>query len=108
MLISRIWHGAVPARLGDAFARHLDDTGVREARSTAGNTGAYVRRVDAVGYAHFFLCTLWESWPAIRAFAGERPEIPVSYPDDQAYELISDPIVAHQEVSAAANPFVIA
>lgn len=105
MLIARTWHGSVPLAHGDAFANQLEETGVREAREIEGNAGAYVRRVDADGRAHFFLCTLWESWSAIRAFAGDRPEIAVTYPTDLAFELISDPIVAHHEVTSVDNPF---
>lgn len=105
MLISRTWHGVVPLEQGDAFAAYLEQTGVRESRSLAGNAAAYVQRVDRDGHAHFFLCTLWSSWEAVRSFAGETPEVAVSYPEDAGYGLISDPIVIHQEVAGDQNPF---
>jgi hypothetical protein len=38
-------------------------------------------------------------------YAGENPIIAVTYPDDDKYGLISDPIVIHQEVTTVQNPF---
>ena len=105
MLISRTWHGAVPLEHGDAFAMYLEKTGIQGSRSIPGNAAAYVHRVEQDGYSHFFLCTLWSSWGAIRAFAGETPEIAVTYSEDAKYDLISDPIVIHQEVNTDQNPF---
>ncbi|WP_350339172.1 hypothetical protein [Geomonas sp. Red32] len=105
-MISRTWHGTVPIQLGDQFEQHLERTGVRESRLITGNAGAYVHRVNQGLYAHFFLCTYWQSWSAIRAFAGEAPHIAVTYPEDAQYRLISDPVVIHQEVAIAVNPFI--
>ncbi|WP_432723946.1 hypothetical protein R0381_000701 [Jeongeupia wiesaeckerbachi] len=101
-MISRSWHGAVPARHGDAFAEHLQVTGVAESRALAGNLGAFVQRVEQDGYSHFFLLTYWSDWPAIHAFAGLQPHIAVTYPGDERFGLISDPIVVHQQVDAVA------
>jgi heme-degrading monooxygenase HmoA len=105
MLISRTWHGAVPLEHGDAFASYLEKTGIQGSRSIPGNAAAYVHRVEQDGYLHFFLCTMWFSWEAVRAFAGEPPEVAVTYPEDAKYELISDPIVIHLEVTTDQNPF---
>jgi len=105
MLISRTWHGVVPLEHGDAFASYLEITGIQESRSIPGNAAAYVHRVNQNGHAHFFLCTMWLSWEAVRAFAGETPEAAVTYPEDAKYGIISDPIVIHLEVSTGQNPF---
>ena len=40
------------------------------------------------------------------AYAGDKLTIAVTYPDDEKYGLISDPIVILQEVSDAENPFL--
>jgi hypothetical protein len=40
------------------------------------------------------------SMDAIRAFAGDTPEVAVLYPGDDAYGLIPDHIVTHYEVSS--------
>ena len=107
MFISRTWHGAVPKQFGDGFAAYLQETGVQESQAIAGNAGAFVCRMEQEDFSHFFLCTLWRSWGAIHAFAGEQPHIAVTYPEDARYGLISDPIVIHQAVSTDANPFVV-
>ncbi|NTV48022.1 MAG: hypothetical protein HGB32_14295 [Geobacteraceae bacterium] len=104
-MISRTWHGAVPIENGDDFASYLEKTGVSESQLIPGNISAYVHRVEQDAYSHFFLCTMWTSWEAVRLFAGETPEIAVKYPEDAEYNLISDPIVIHQEVISDHNPF---
>jgi hypothetical protein len=42
----------------------------------------------------------WMSMDAIRAFAGDTPEVAVLYPGDDAYGLIPDLIGTHYEVSS--------
>lgn len=105
-MISRTWHGIVPINKKDAFESYLDETGVKDSLAIQGNMGAYVRVVEQNEHAHFFLCTIWSSWEDIKLFAGEEPEIAVTYPKDSFYELISDPIVIHQEVETDRNPFI--
>lgn len=104
-MISRTWHGIVPLNMKEKFEIYLNETGVREALAINGNLGAYVKVIDQFEYAHFFLCTIWTSWMDIVQFAGSQPEIAVTYPEDEVYGLISDPIVIHQAVSTAENPF---
>ncbi len=106
MAITRTWHGIVPIEQQQAFELHLQKTGIEHSRSIEGNVGAYVQIVQQDEYAHFFLCTVWSSWDAIHRFAGEQPGIAVTYPDDEQYGLISDPLVIHQEVIHTGNPFV--
>ena len=50
------------------------------------------------GRTHFLLVTLWESWEAIRAFAGDDPERARYYPEDAEYLLELEPRVTHYEV----------
>jgi hypothetical protein len=42
----------------------------------------YVLRQPQGDTAHFLLLTLWDSWDAIRAFAGEDIEKAKYYPED--------------------------
>jgi heme-degrading monooxygenase HmoA len=97
-MILRSWHGAVPLDSGDAFEQYLRATGIAEAKALSGNLGVFHKRVAQGNLEHFFLLTYWDSWESIRQFAGERPYIAVTYPEDGRYGLISDPIVLHQEV----------
>jgi len=46
----------------------------------------------------FFLATYWKDLEAIKAFAGEQYQIAVTYPDDEQFELLSDPYVFHHHV----------
>lgn len=105
-MISRTWHGMVPIDKKEAFAFYLNETGVKESVAIKGNLGAYVHVAEQEEYAHFFLCTVWSSWEDIILFAGKKPEIAVTYPEDSFYGLVSDPIVIHQEIKTAENPFI--
>ncbi|MFZ1873261.1 MAG: hypothetical protein WAU54_10885 [Chania sp.] len=97
-MIVRTWHGCVPVAYRQGFADHLAVTGVQHAESVAGNCGAFVRQEVQGEYAHFFLATFWESWQAIKCFAGDDYHVAVTYPDDDAFALISDPYVFHHQV----------
>ncbi len=97
-MIVRTWHGCVPVQHAEGFAKHLDMTGVQHARRTVGNLAAKVRREKQGEYEHFFLATWWQDLTAIKAFAGEYYQMAVTYPDDEAFALISDPYVFHFEV----------
>jgi hypothetical protein len=104
-MITRTWHGIVPIEKKSDFNDYLIETGVKESLEINGNLAAYVHIVEQNEYAHFFLCTIWSSWNDILLFAGNEPNIAVTYPEDSTYELISDPIVIHQEVETNQNPF---
>jgi hypothetical protein len=104
-MITRTWHGIVPLEKAGAFRVYLDQTGVKDARAIAGNLGAYVCTVSQNEYVHFFLCTIWSGWDDIELYAGSRSSEAITYPEDATFGLISDPIVIHQEVNVACNPF---
>lgn len=104
-MIVRTWHGAVPLEKAAAFRDYLEQTGVTETKATPGNLGAYVYHETQDQYEHFFLVTYWESYAAVRRFAGQSPHIAVTYPEDSVYSLISDPIVLHHEVQTLPDRF---
>lgn len=104
-MFSRTWHGVVPIEYRESFEKYEGETGIKDTRNILGNKGAYLKVVEKGKYAHFFLCTLWDSMESMILYAGEQPEIAVDYPEDQKYKLISDPIVIIQEVIADKNPF---
>lgn len=106
-MISRTWHGAVPLEHESGFAEYLERTGVKEALELDGNLGAYVEKLRQGNYSHFFLCTVWKSWREVVLYAGENPTVALTYPEDERYGLISDPIVIHQMVIDCGNPFTI-
>ena len=104
-MISRTWHGIVPIKMKDAFEKYEYETGVKDTLAIKGNKGAFLKIVEQGEYAHFFLCTKWDSMASMIAYAGDNPTIAVTYPEDDQYGLISDPIVILQEVTDERNPF---
>jgi heme-degrading monooxygenase HmoA len=97
-MIARLWRGVTPAEKAQSYLGYLEETGLREYRSTPGNRGVQVlRRVDQ-GRAEFLLVSLWDSLEAIRKFAGPHPERAVYYPEDDDYLLEKAPLVDHYEV----------
>ncbi|MEG0378260.1 MAG: hypothetical protein RR614_07250 [Eubacterium sp.] len=105
-MIARTWHGVVPLRYEEQFTNYLEETGVKDAKLLLGNHGAYTHVVVQGEYVHFFLCTYWETMENVITYAGDKPEIAVTYPADKDYKLISDPVVIHLEVNEAKNPFL--
>ncbi|WP_262144311.1 hypothetical protein [Serratia ficaria] len=103
-MIVRTWHGCVPLKHAEGFAKHLEKTGVEHSRSVAGNMGAFVRRETQHGWEHFFLATYWQDLEAVMAFAGENYHVAVTYPDDEVFELLSDPYVFQHQVKTI-SPF---
>ena len=101
-MICRTWHGCVPREHAEGFARQLQLTGVQHAEGLPGCCGAQVRRETQGKYEHFFLATWWQDLEAVRAFAGERYHVAVTYPDDEQFALLSDPYVFHHQVAGIA------
>jgi len=99
-MIVRTWHGCVPLKHAEGFAQHLQETGVEHSKSVPGNRGALVRRETQAEWEHFFLATYWQDLAAVKAFAGEDYHVAVTYPDDEAFELMSDPYVFQHEVDS--------
>ena len=97
-LIARVWHGAVPAAKGDAYAAYLRRTGVTECRATPGNVGVEVLRHTARGETHFLFISFWKSMDAIRTFAGDDVERAHYYPEDHEYLVELEPTLTHYEV----------
>jgi heme-degrading monooxygenase HmoA len=100
LMIVRTWHGCVPLKHAEGFANHLQRTGVEHSRSIEGNRGAFVRRETQGDREHFFLATYWQDLPSVKAFAGENYQVAVTYPDDEEFELLSDPYVFQHVVDA--------
>src|SRR5688572_13378156 len=81
-LIARIWTGAVRREDADAYAEYMLEMGVAGYVSTSGNRGVWMLRRDVDDRTEFTMFTLWDSYDAIRAFAGDDYEAAVFYPED--------------------------
>lgn len=102
-MIARLWRGAVRPERGDAYAAYLDHTGVRDCRATPGNTGVWVLRRNLPTETEFLFISLWESFAAIKRFAGEDVERAHYYPEDRDFLLSLEPTVTHYEVLAGSG-----
>ena len=98
-MIARIWSGAVRREDGDAYAAYIGETGLAGYRATPGNRGAWLLRRDVDDRTEFVAFTLWDSLDAIKAFAGDDPEIAVYYPEDDRYLVERDDKVRHYDVT---------
>ena len=98
LMIARTWHGRVPVEKADTYHEYLLRTGVGDYADTPGNRGVHVLRRVEGEVAHFLLITFWESWEAIRRFAGEDYERARYYPEDDDFLLEREPFVTHYEV----------
>ena len=97
-MIARIWRGTVREADKDIYLEYLKKTGLHEYAATAGNRGVYTLRRVGDGKCEFLLMTLWDSWDAIKAFAGDDYEKAVYYPEDDKFLLDRGPRVDHFEL----------
>jgi len=103
-MIARTWHGRVPMAKADAYHEFLKRTGLADYAATPGNRGVLAFRRTEGDVTHFVLTTLWDSYDAIRAFAGDDPGRARYYPEDDRFLLEKEPGVTHHEVLMAALP----
>jgi heme-degrading monooxygenase HmoA len=97
-MIARIWRGTVREADKDTYYDYLKKTGLKEYAETPGNKGVYTLRRVANGQCEFLLLTLWDSWDAIKAFAGPDYEKAVYYPEDDHFLVDRGPQVEHYEL----------
>ena len=97
-MIARIWRGTVREADKDIYLEYLKKTGLQEYADTPGNRGVYTLRRVADSKCEFLLLTLWDSWDAIKAFAGDDYEKAVYYAEDDKFLLDRGPRVEHFEL----------
>lgn len=100
MPIARIWRGVTLAEKGDEYYDYLVETGLADYRAVSGNQGVQVLRRTFEGKTEFLLISYWESYEAIRAFAGDDIERAVYYSHDQEFLLELEPKVVHYDMAA--------
>ncbi len=98
-MIARIWRGVVRREDADEYADYIRETGFSAYAKTAGNRGSWMLRRDDGERTEFLTFSLWESYEAIRGFAGEDIETAVYYPKDDEFLIERDERVAHYEVA---------
>src|SRR2546427_2536978 len=96
-MIARTWHGVTEASKADAYVEVLREWGLKGYRDTPGDQGVMVLSRTDGDRTHFLLVTFWESFDAIRRFAGPNPERAVYYPKDKEFLLEFEPTVTRSE-----------
>ena len=99
-MIARIWQGCTRPRMGQAYYRYLESTGLKEYKKTPGFRDALVLTREIGEQTEYVLITLWDSMEAVKLFAGPEPQRAVYYPEDDRYFPESErmPYVRHYEV----------
>lgn len=97
-MIARVWHGRVRREDAERYHEIVAATGLEEYGASAGIRGVYYLQRHEGDVTHVVTLTFWESWEAIRGFAGEDVERAKYYPEDDAYLLEKEPTVVHYEV----------
>ena len=103
-MIVRIWRGRIPKPKLDEYTAYMEETGLKEYTATAGNQGAWMLSQDHGDEIEVAMLTFWESWDAIRAFAGEPLDRAVYYDRDREFLTRLDEKVEHFEVLREARP----
>jgi heme-degrading monooxygenase HmoA len=98
-MIARIWRGVTAAEKAEQYFEYLMETGLKDYQAVPGNRGVEILRRTYEDKTEFLLISLWESYDAIRAFAGDDLERSVYYPKDQEFLLGLEPKVTHYEVA---------
>jgi heme-degrading monooxygenase HmoA len=97
-MIARFWRGIVEESKADDFFSYVLQTGVKALRAAEGNKEVLVLRRSSEGLAEFVMISLWESFDAIKRFAGEDVEKAVYFPKDKDFLINPESKVRHYEV----------
>jgi heme-degrading monooxygenase HmoA len=97
-MLMRVWKGWTRRADAAEYEDYMRRTGLVGYRETAGNRGVHLVRRDVGDNTEFVFVTFWESWDAIRAFAGDEPEKAVYYDEDDRFLVDRDWTVAHYDV----------
>lgn len=99
-MIVRIWRGLTREADAERYSDYVQQTGLKDCVATEGNRGCALLRRVGEGRAEFLFLSWWESFEAIRKFAGPELDKAVYYPEDAKFLLELEPKVAHYELLA--------
>lgn len=99
-MIARTWRGRTTHEHAPAYADHFRHTLLPHFAELPGYRDAYLLQRQSDDGVEVVAVTLWESMDAVRAFAGERPEVAIVEPAAQAVLTDYDRHVTHYEVVA--------
>ena len=97
-MVARVWRGSVRRTDADDYAEYMCEVAVPGYAATPGNEGVWMLRRNVDDRTEFVMFTLWQSFDAIRAFAGDDYERAVFYPEDDRFLVERDLHALHYEV----------
>jgi len=98
MLISRHWKGVAKSEEADNYIHHLRNKTFPELARIDGFVRASILRRSTREGTEFLVVTTWQSFEAIRRFAGESVNTAVVPPEVQEMMLKYDREVTHYEI----------
>jgi len=103
-MISRHWRGVARPGEAERYITHLEGDTFPGLSRIPGFVSASILRREVDAGTEFEVITVWESWQAIRAFAGETAETAVVPPLVQAMMVDYDRHVVHYEIARTYAP----
>jgi len=97
-MITRMWHGRVPASKAKAYRKFLNERAIPDYQSVTGNISVHILERTEGDVTHFITLTFWKGMDSIKAFAGEDAETAKYYSEDKDFLLEFEPKVVHYEV----------
>jgi heme-degrading monooxygenase HmoA len=97
-MVVRSWRGYGALAKQEAYPRHLLQTVRPKLEQLPGFRGLYLLRRHHPEEVEFLVLTLWDSMEAVRAFAGDQPELAVVEPEARAALVRYDTLVNHYEM----------
>jgi heme-degrading monooxygenase HmoA len=96
-MISRVWRGWTSAENADAYQKLLREEILPGIHRVPGFKGAQVSRRDLKNEVEFLVITRFDSFEAVKGFAGEDYEVPVIEPEARKLLARFDARAAHYE-----------
>jgi len=101
-VILRRWSGRIRTAEERNYLAYFNRTGAVDYAKTPGNLGFQIlMRALGDGMSEVTTLSWWDSMEAIKAFAGDQPEVARYYPDDDRFLVDRPPNVDHYRVFAA-------
>jgi heme-degrading monooxygenase HmoA len=97
-MIARMWRGETTTENAESYYHHLTGNVMPALTKIRGHRGAYVLRRELDTGVEFVVITLWDSMQAVRAFAGDTPDVAVIEPAARAVLAAFDQFVRHYTV----------
>ena len=100
-MVVRTWRGYGALSEQEAYPRHLLRSVRPKLEQLPGFRGLYLLRRPHAEEVEFLVLTCWDSMEAVRAFAGDQPELAVVEAEARAALVRYDAVVSHYEVLAS-------